>query len=248
MTEIAEVFALGDEVISLCPLRVTPEHSWEVGVEIPAGSTGEIVLVREPPTPYPYRVLFDIGLEVIVKEKEITAASLVVDDLALDFPDPVPREKPMRPEYEPTPSCPHRFCGLVHPINILAVLLIYGAALILHPVTTLVITFCVVVASLAQHVTRNGLTMPQLREFDRQIGDDEELIVDRRRAAWALASDVILGVCLYGIFFLHASRVALGVESGWVAFYPIAGVTIMMWLARQVTHMWSVDIVTDHDN
>jgi hypothetical protein len=222
---------VGAEVISVVPLRKAPRESWEIGVEIPAGSTGRIVRVKDWATSYPYVVLFDrYDLEITVREHDVTEINLrFPDDCIVPMAAPVPRGEPV---YQPTYGRPHEKCRSYHIAAHVATAVFGLAMLYVQPWSVLVIAGFVAVSYAIVRL------VPPLRKYGRRRGH-QRTVVNERRANQALCYDwffawTVSTAAVFSVVFFVATKTSTPTTRSLAEI--LVALAMILWVFKEDAH------------
>lgn len=257
MREGSRMFTINDTVISVCPLIAPPVEAPGVRLEIAAASRGTVVDVRPYDYPYPYVVEFEVGegglVEIDVTEEQIAPlvshAPLVADHDLPPLTVRIPERRINRQKaYTPTLGSPHYRCRLLHRINLLLLLMVYGTALDQYTRVTLLLTVVAVcLVYLHQlHVYREWAWVPQV--FRRvEIPSSWRLVTHPRYLKYVLPSDVVFAVCAAASWGTHLNAVVNPhaiVMSWYVPLYAATcSMAIIALVVRTVVHHIALEIV-----
>lgn len=239
MTSTHSPYAVGDKVIALHALVAPPEDAWGVGVEIPPGTRGEIIDLRDPRFQRPYLACFDIGhLEIAVCD----------DDIALLSPA-IPRFEPEPVLVVPTASLRkitsdvHSMCEVTHVAQNAMLSLSMAGSVLLQPLRV-GLAMAAVLAFLV-----GCLWWERRRRSYPLMLPNERVVINKRRARWAVLTDVIVtGCALTFVTVLGFQALAPAYVSHHQVFGggPLYGVIVLFfvaWLFKEEAHRHAVDIV-----
>lgn len=241
MNQAQRAYIEGDQVIARRALVSPPAEAWGIGVEIPSGTTGRIVDVRDPQFRKPYIASFDIGnLEICVDE----------DDIGLLYPAAyTPEPDPVTATFIQSVDVflPHRRCHGAH----MAQNILMGAGL---AVATIQQPFAVrIIMGLIVAFVLLMFMMGRARKTEPELPACQTIQINDRWAAWALRTDIffiwsVLG-CLSLVLIQSLTGLYLSAPEflGGSVFYPAVGVAMVAWVAKEVAHHRATNIVDSCD-
>lgn len=237
MNEVKRAYIEGDQVIARRALVSSPVEARGVGVEIPSGTPGVVVAVRDPEFQKPYIAVFDIGdLEICVDEDDI---GLLYPASYVSEPDPVATTF----SQDVVAHLPHRRCRETHMAQ--TMLMCAGLVISLYQQTFAVGLVMALLAVFALVMFFIG----RPRSRDKELPDCMTLRVDEQWAYRALWTDIYFIWAVAGCLGLLLAQSLTGLYLsapeflGGSVFYPAVGVAIVAWAAKEVAHHRATYIV-----
>lgn len=255
MAEVVRVFAVGDSVISTCPLVSPPVELNGVGLELAKGYCGIVVAVRPGYCSKPYEVIFDVGdrAQVAIDVDATQIGKVTAPDAEL--------RTPVSPEVPPLDVCepdrqinhralhpssvqyPDRDCIILHKINFAIMCLMYLVNLVQYTKPVAVITVLVLLGAYGNHLQNYGTWSwrPAIFRHDEPT-EDEQVVVNPRWVEISRRFDIAF--MMTGLPFVSY---AIGVQAGQVpsifnVYACLCILTTGSWVIKFAAHDKAVQI------